>query len=134
MFWYLAVLISNSYKFSLKSLKFGPKWQFLYFKPISLAIFVTIAMVKFKSMLNFNTSVILLINQSNKIREKQFSVLGPRGIQISPLMHIPLCRPLVNFRVHVITLTTLSHTWLKAGYVKLIKQLIGLNGIINGLG
>ena len=30
----------------LTSLKFGPKWQFLYFKPILAAIFVTIATVK----------------------------------------------------------------------------------------
>ena len=31
-----------------EGLKFGPKWQFLCFKPILLAIFVTIATVKFK--------------------------------------------------------------------------------------
>ena len=46
--WYLAVLISNSLKIGLKSLKFGPKWQYLYFKPILSAIFVTIATVKLK--------------------------------------------------------------------------------------
>ena len=31
-----------------KSLKFDPKWQFLYFKPISYTIFVTVATVKVK--------------------------------------------------------------------------------------
>ena len=40
---YLAVLISNSSKSVSKSLKFGPKCQFLYFKPILAAIFVSIA-------------------------------------------------------------------------------------------
>ena len=42
--WYLSVLVSNTLKKSLsKSLKFGPKWQFLYLKPILVAIFVTMA-------------------------------------------------------------------------------------------
>ena len=39
----------------------------------------------------FPTSVILLINQSKEIGEKQFSVFGSRGGQNSPLMHVPLC-------------------------------------------
>ena len=39
---YLAVLISNSYKSVSKSLKFGLKWYFLYFKPILAANFVTL--------------------------------------------------------------------------------------------
>ena len=43
-------------------------------------------------MQNFYTSVILLINQSNEIGEKQVSVFGSRGGQISPLMHVPLCK------------------------------------------
>ena len=47
-FWYLAVLSNFSKNKVSKSLKFGPKWQFLYFKPTLLAIFVTIAMVKLK--------------------------------------------------------------------------------------
>ena len=42
-------------------------------------------------MPKFYTSVILLINQSKEIGEKQFSVFGSRGDQNSPLMHIPLC-------------------------------------------
>ena len=41
-------------------------------------------------MPKFYTSVILLINQSKEICEKQFSVFGSKGGQISPLMHIPL--------------------------------------------
>ena len=41
-------------------------------------------------MRKFYTSVILLINQSKEIGEKQFSVFGSRGGQNSPLMHVPL--------------------------------------------
>ena len=41
--WYL--ILKNSVS---KSLKFGLKWQFLYFKPILLAILVTIATCKSK--------------------------------------------------------------------------------------
>ena len=41
-------------------------------------------------MPKINTSVILLINQSKEICEKQFSVFGSKGDQISPLMHVPL--------------------------------------------
>ena len=68
----------------LKSLKFGPKWQFLYSKPILLVIFVTIATVEFKEIPKLHTSVILLINQSEEIGEKQFSVFGPKGAKLSP--------------------------------------------------
>ena len=41
-------------------------------------------------MLEFYTWVILLINQSEDIGEKQLSNLGSRGSQISPLMQVPL--------------------------------------------
>ena len=41
-------------------------------------------------MPEFYTRVILLINQSKEISEKQLSDFGSRGDQISPLMHIPL--------------------------------------------
>ena len=41
-------------------------------------------------MPEFYTWVILLINQQDKIDEKQLSVLGFRGGQNSPLMHVPL--------------------------------------------
>ena len=41
--WYLILKKSVS-----KSLKFGLKWQFLYFEPILLAILVTIATDKVK--------------------------------------------------------------------------------------
>ena len=57
-----------------KSLKFGPKWQFFYFKPILSAIFVTIAMVKVNWKPGYYTSVILLINQSKEIGEKQLAI------------------------------------------------------------
>ena len=48
------------------------------FEPILSAIFVTIATVKFRSMPKFYTSVILLVNQSKEIGEKQFSVFVSR--------------------------------------------------------
>ena len=38
VFWYLAVLISNSEELVSQRLQFGPKCQFLYFKPILAAI------------------------------------------------------------------------------------------------
>ena len=60
-------------------------WQFLYFKPILAAIFVTIATVKVKYMPELYTWVILLINQLDDFGEKQLAVLGTRGGQISPL-------------------------------------------------
>ena len=41
-------------------------------------------------MPKFDTPVILLINQSKEICEKQFSVFGSKGGQISPLLHVPL--------------------------------------------
>ena len=44
------------------------------FKPILSAFFVTIATVKFKQMPKSYTSVILLINQSKEIGEKQFKL------------------------------------------------------------
>ena len=40
-------------------------------------------------MPKFYSSVILLINQSEEICEKQFSVWGSKWGQISPLMHVP---------------------------------------------
>ena len=51
------------------------------------AICVTISTAKVKQMPGFCTWIILLINQSEKHGEKQFSVFGSRGGQISPLMH-----------------------------------------------
>ena len=41
-------------------------------------------------MPDFYTCFILLINQSEEIGEKQLSVFGSRGGQISPLMHVAL--------------------------------------------
>ena len=48
------------------------------------AIFVTREAVKVKQMPKFYTSAILLTNQSKGICEKQFSVFGSKGGQISP--------------------------------------------------
>ena len=50
--------------------------------------YITRAMVKVNYMPEFYTWVILLMNQSEEIDEKQLSVFSFRGGQISPLMHI----------------------------------------------
>ena len=42
--------------FSVKCLKFTPKWSLSYFQPILAAIFVTIAMVKIESIPDLYTS------------------------------------------------------------------------------
>ena len=60
------MLISNSLKKAIsKGLILGPKWRFLYLKPVLSAIFVTIATIK--------------INQSEEIVEKQQSDFGSGG-------------------------------------------------------
>ena len=46
-------------------------------------------------MPQFYTSVILLVNQSKEIGEKQFLVFVSKGGQNSPLMHIPLSNTLL---------------------------------------
>ena len=56
--------------FSFKSLNFIPKWSLCYFQPISKAIFVTIATLKVKLILEFYSCAILLINQCKGIGEK----------------------------------------------------------------
>ena len=58
-FWYLLVLYINS---SVTCLKFAPKWPFSYFQPILVAIFVTIATVKVKSIRQLYTLAIVIIN------------------------------------------------------------------------
>ena len=58
-FWYLLVLYVN---FSVKCLKFAPKWSLSYLEPILAAIFVTIAMVKIESIPALYTWAIVLIN------------------------------------------------------------------------
>ena len=58
-FWYLLVLYINSFVICLK---FATKWTFSYFQPILAAIFVTIATLKVKSMPDFYTLAIVLIN------------------------------------------------------------------------
>ena len=47
---------------SVKCLKFAPKWSLSYFQPILAAVFVTIATVKLKSIPDFYTWTIVLIN------------------------------------------------------------------------
>ena len=61
-----------------------------YFQLILAAIFVTIATVKVKSIPEFYTSAIALINFLKEITEKQFLFLTSKGGQNSLLMHVPL--------------------------------------------
>ena len=56
--------------FSVKPLKFAPKWSISYFQPILAAIFVTIAMVNVEVIQYFYTLVIVLINLEEQIGEK----------------------------------------------------------------
>ena len=62
-FWYLLVLYVN---FSVKCLKFAPKWSLSYFQPILAAIFVTIPTVKVKSIPDFYTCAIVLKKTNEK--------------------------------------------------------------------
>ena len=64
---------------SVACVKFAPKWSFSYFQPILAAIFVTIATVKVKSMPDFCTLAIVLINQCKETCEEQllyFDLIG----------------------------------------------------------
>ena len=56
-FWYLLVLCVN---FSVKRLKFAPKWSISYIQPILATIFRTIATVKVKVSRDFYTLVYVL--------------------------------------------------------------------------
>ena len=78
--WYLFLKKSVS-----KSLKFGLKWQFLFFKPILSAILVTIATGKSK----INARILHLGYISNKqIRwnwwKRNFQFLALEGAKIAP--------------------------------------------------
>ena len=53
---------------SVKHLKFAPKWSISCFQPILVAIFVTIAMVKVKLIRDFYTLVIVLINKNKLVK------------------------------------------------------------------
>ena len=63
-FWYLLVLYVN---WPVKHLNFAPKWSISWFQPILAAMFATIATVKVKSIRDFYTLVIVLINQKEQI-------------------------------------------------------------------
>ena len=88
-FWYSLVLIEYLIleKSVSKSLKFSPKWQFLYFKHI----FCYHSNDKSK----INARILHLGYSSNKqmgdFREKQLSIFVSKGGQFRPLMHVPLC-------------------------------------------
>ena len=73
-----------------KSLNFGPNWQFLYFKHISSAFFVTIATVKVRKKPGYYTWVILLINPLDGIMKHNFQFLAQNGAKFCPLMHVAL--------------------------------------------
>ena len=68
-----------SVNFSVKCLKFAPKWSISHFQLILAAIFVTIAMGKVKSIPEVYTSAIALINYSREITEKQNLLFDPKG-------------------------------------------------------
>ena len=76
--------------FSVKHLKFAPKWPISYFQPTLATIVVTIATVKVKIIRDFYTLAFVLTNLQEEIGEKHFlyfSLLrGPK----SPLMHIAI--------------------------------------------
>ena len=64
---------------SVTCLKFAPKWPFSYFRSILAAICVTIATVKVKSMPDFYTLAIDLINEYKETCEEQllfFDLIG----------------------------------------------------------
>ena len=67
---------------SVTCLKFAPKWPLSHFQPILAAIFVTIATVKVKSLPDFYTLAIVLINYYKETREEQllyFDLIGGGG-------------------------------------------------------
>ena len=65
--------------FSVKCLKFAPKWPISYFQLNLAAIFVTIATGKVKSIPGVYTSAIALINYLGEITEKQYLFFYPKG-------------------------------------------------------
>ena len=69
--------------FSVKHLKFAPKWPISYFQLIFVAIFVTIATVKVKIIRDFYTLASVLINLQGEIGKKKqflyFSLIGGGG-------------------------------------------------------
>ena len=61
---------------SVKCLKFAPKWSLSYFQPILVAISVSIETVKQKSIPDFNTWAIVLINCQEDTIKKQLLFFG----------------------------------------------------------
>ena len=64
-----------------QSLKNGQKWQFLYFKPILLINFATIATVKVFAIVKFENSLpqTLCDNSQNEFDPSQYKAIGGRG-------------------------------------------------------
>ena len=77
--------------FSVKCLKFAPKWPIFYFQPTLADIFVTIATIKVESIPEFYTLAKALINYLKETIEKQLLFFCLIGDQNSLFMHIPLC-------------------------------------------
>ena len=65
--------------FSVKCLKFAPKWPISYFQLILTAIFVTIITVNVKSIPEFLTLVIALIEYLKETTEKQLLFFDLKG-------------------------------------------------------
>ena len=105
MLWYLAVLVFNSIKSVSKSLKFCPKWQYLYFKPFLAAFFVTMSPVKLNKCQHFTLGLFFYKPVRRNWWTAKFSFWLQRG-QISPLMHVPLR----YIRIHVLNQDSNMHT------------------------
>ena len=84
------MLISNSLKYVSKSLTFGPKLQFHYFKPTLSAILLRFQRLKKINVRFFILSYSSKNKQLDEIGEKQLSVFGTRRGHICPLVHVPL--------------------------------------------
>ena len=65
--WGLFLLYVNFVYFSVKRLKFVPKWSLTYFQPILAAFYVTIAIVKVKLIPDIYTWAVFLTNQLKEI-------------------------------------------------------------------
>ena len=77
---------------SVTCLQFAPKWSFSYFQPILVAIFVTKATVKVKSIPDLNTLAFVLINLWEDSCEKQPLFFWPHvGAKIASECTHPIC-------------------------------------------
>ena len=66
-----------------QSLKLGPKWLFLYFKPILVANFVTIATTKVKLKTEFDVPIFKQTNRKTLVKSN-IQVLTSEGAKLAP--------------------------------------------------